>query len=384
MPARDGRSKSDSAPALFEQQDLLVLSAICSEPLGSYDRLSNLAGISVRSLKRRMMALSAASILLSVRARVDYSALGLQLTPVLASVPLSKVQVVEKACDLHPYTRYRIRCLGSTNGLFMLFAIPSGTEFQLNEFFAGLRNLELVANYRILHTTAQAVYRNPDFDSYDLNSDTWRFKTEKWSRQLEAPHRDGLEQFVPSHLTKLDLSDLRLIRLLTEDARQPQKTLAKELGEPEYHISRRLKFIFENRIVPGCDVFIGRKLYRFAPAALFEAFCDPDLTAAVATGVKSLPFQTSLFPTADGFFMMCGLPTHLFTELGNALLQRSKDVKVMWADYDSSMRYYFDESPYLEKTRRWKADSEFVIGEPFSKLRGKRVKMSGGDSSIEL
>ncbi|MGA8905858.1 MAG: Lrp/AsnC family transcriptional regulator [Candidatus Bathyarchaeia archaeon] len=330
-------------------------------------------------MKRRITALSTASILLRVGARVDYSALGLQLIPVLASVPLSKVQVIEKACDLHPYTRYRIRCLGSTNGLFMLFAIPSGTEFQLNEFFAHLRNLELVANYRILHTTAEPVFRNPDFDSYDLNSDTWSFKIEKWSRQLETPTQDGLQQFTPSQLPKLDLSDLKLIRLLTQDARKPQKTLAKELNAPEYHISRRLKFIFENRIVPGCEVFVGRKLYRFAPATLFEAFCDPDLTAAVATRIKSLPFQTSLFPTADGFFMMCGLPTHLFTELGNALLERSNDVKVMWADYDSSMRYYFDESPYVEKTRQWRADTEFVIGEPLSGLRGKKmVKMSGG------
>jgi DNA-binding Lrp family transcriptional regulator len=369
--------KSDSA-ALFDKQDLLVLGAICAEPLGSYDRLSKLAEISVPSLKRRLTTLSAASILLRVGARVDYSALGLQLVPVLASVPLRKMQMVEKACDLHPYTRYRIRCLGSTNGLFMLFAIPSGTEFQLNEFLADLKNLELVANYRILHTTAKPVYRNPDFESYDLNSDTWSFKIKKWSRQLEAPHRDGLQQFAPSHLTKLDLSDLRLVRLLTEDARKRQKTLAKELREPEYHISRRLKFIFENRIVPGCDVFIGRKLYRFAPAALFEAFCDPDLTAAVATSVKSLPFQTSLFPTADGFVMMCGLPTHLFTEMGNALLERSKDVKVMWADYDSSMRYYFDESPYVEKTGLWRVDSEFVIAEPLSGLRGEMVKMGGG------
>jgi DNA-binding Lrp family transcriptional regulator len=375
MPDQGESNKSNSVHAL-DEQDLMVLSAIGAEPLGSYDRLSHLSGISVRSLSHRMATLFAKSILLRIGARVDYSAVGLQLTPVLASMRMDNVQKVEEACDLHPYTRYRIRCLGSTNGLFMLFAIPSGTEFQLKEFFADLRNLELVTDYRILHTTADPVYRNPGFDSYDLNSDTWAFKVERWSGQLDAPHEDGLKQLSESHLAKLDQSDLTLIRLLTENARRPQKTLARELNEPEYHVSRRLKFIFENHIVPGCDVFLGTKLYRFAPAALFEAICDPDFTTAVAAGVRSLPFQTSLFPTADGFVMMCGLPTHLFTGLGSHLLKRSEGVNVMWADYDSSMRYYFDESPYEEKTGRWKTDREFVIEETLSKLKEKMVKMS--------
>jgi DNA-binding Lrp family transcriptional regulator len=316
-----------------------------------------------------MLALSDASVLLRVGARTGYSALGLQIAPVLASVPLSEVRMVEKACDLHPYTRYRVRCLGSTNGLFMIFAIPNGTEFQLTEFFEELKGLGLVNDYKILHATAEPCYRNPDLRIYDAWSDSWKFKTEKWVQSLDREDREDLQQFAPSTLTKLDIRDLKLLRLLTQDARKPQKLLSKELRVPEYHVSRRLKFIFENGIVPSCEVFLGRKLFRNAPGALFDVSCDPATTRAIVTGLKTLPFQASMFPTSEGFLLFAGLPTPLFTEIGTAILDRSRASNLMWTDYDTSMRYHFDESPYVEQTGQWKADRDFVINETLSSLR---------------
>jgi DNA-binding Lrp family transcriptional regulator len=344
------------------------------EPLGSYQRLARLAGISAQTVKRRMLALSDASALIRVGARIRVSALGLQVAPALASVPFSKVSLVEKACDLHPYTRYRVRCLGSTNGLFMIFANPNGTEFQLTEFFEELKGLGLVTDYKILHTTAEPVYRNPDLRIYDAWSDSWKFKTEKWVQSLDREHREDLQQFAPSTLTNLDIRDLKLLRLLTQDARKPQKLLSKELHVPEYHVSRRLKFIFDNGIVPSCEVFLGKKLFRHAPAALFEASCDLNMTRAIATGLKTLPFQASLFPTSEGFLLFSALPTPLFTEIGTAILERSGASNLMWTDFDTSMRYYFDESPYVEQTGEWKANRDFVVDEPLASLREHMAK----------
>jgi len=371
---RRGRGKTVLVPAQFSSLDLSVLSALCADPLASYLRLHELTGVGVQSCKRRMISLSDASILLRVGARVDLSALGLQVSPVLASVPFAKVRMVEKACDLHPYTRHRVRCLGSTNGLFMIFGIPIGTELQLTEFFDALKGLGLVDNYRILRTTAEPVYRNADFSFYDPQSDDWRFKTRNWDRRLNSDRSRELHQFAPSVLSEVDLRDLKLLRLLTEDARRPQKLLSKELRVPEYHISRRMRFILENGIVPSFEVFLGRKLFRFAPGALFEANCSLETTRAIAAGLRKLPFQASLFPTGDGFLFYCGLPTALFTEIGTVILERSKAVNMMWTDYDNSCRYYFDETPYVEKTGQWRADRQFLVNEPLSSLKEKLVR----------
>jgi len=310
------------------------------------------------------------SVLLRVRARINLSSVGLQPTTVLASVPFSEIASVERACDLHPYTRYRVRCIGSTNGLFMIFGIPTGTEFQLTEFFEELKRLSIVNEFRILRMVAEPAYRNPDFSSYNPVSETWEFKTARWSRRLSSQTTE-LQQFSPSNLKELDHRDLVLLRLLTEDARKPQKALAKELHVPEYEISRRLKFLLQKRIVSNYDVFLGRKLFRFAPGALFEAVCSLDTTRAVAKGLESLPFQTSFFPTAEGFLLYAGLPSPLFTEIGASLLRHSEAVSVMWTDYDTSMRYYFDEAPHVEGRGEWETNRRFAIDEPLSELRRK-------------
>jgi hypothetical protein len=251
----------------------------------------------------------------------------------------------------------------------MIFAIPNGTEFQLTEFFDELKRLELVNDYKLLHATAEPGYRNLDLRIYDAWSDSWKFKTEKWVQSLDKQAHEDLHQFAPSALMNLDIRDLKLLRLLTQDARKPQKLLSRELHVPEYHVSRRLKFIFEKGIVPSCEVFLGRKFFRNTPGALFEVSCDLSTTRAMVTGLKTLPFQASLFPTSEGFLLFSGLPTPLFTEIGTVILDRSRASNLMWTDYDTSMRYYFDEFPYIEQTGQWKVDHDFVINEPLSSLR---------------
>jgi DNA-binding Lrp family transcriptional regulator len=252
----------------------------------------------------------------------------------------------------------------------MIFGIPTGTEFQLIEFFNQLKRLSIVNEFRIPRMIAGPVYRNPDFSSYDPTSENWKFKTSRWARGLKT-HTTELQQLLPSNLNEIHHQDLVLLRLLTEDARRPQKALAKELHVPEYQISRRFKFLSQRQIISDYDVFLGRKLFRHAPGALFEAVCSLDTTRAVAKGLETLPFQASFLPVAEGFLLYAGLPSPLFTEIGASLLEPSKTVGMMWTDYDTSMRYYFDESPFVEERGEWETNSRFVTDEPLSALRRK-------------
>ena len=336
------------------QSDLRVLSAISAEPLGSYKRLAHLSGLSVQTFRHKFTELLNASILQRVAARVTYSVSNLQSIPVLATVSVGNVPKVEKACDLHPYTRYRVRCLGSTNGLFMRFAIPQGSEFQLIEFLDALKQLDLIDEYAIPHVSAETVYANPDLTYYDIASDTWRRDDQGLGEHPRQAHGRASTICISSPRRRLDLNDLKLIHYLTMDARKPQKTLSKELHIPEYDVSRRLKFIFDNRIVSSFEAILGRKLFRIGPLALFHASCNIQTTRAIATGIRKLPFQSWLSPTNDGFLLFSGLPTSLFMEVGTAILQRSRNVTITWIDYDTSLRYYFDETPYDEKTGEWR------------------------------
>jgi len=364
---------AQTSRTLFDSLDMSALSALCAEPLGTFQRLAAAAGMSVQTFRKRIAALSDSKVLLRVGARTSPSALGLQNTPVFATVPFNKLQFVEKACDLHPYTRYRGRCLGSTNGLFLLFGIPPGMDFQLAEFLDELVHLDLMKEYRILSSTAEPIYTNPDLSTYQFNSDVWRFNMKKWAGELGS-HKEELQPPAVSVLSKLDLRDLRLVRELTIEARKEQKLLARKLSVPEYYVSRRLKFMSENRVIPSYEVFLGRGLFRFAPGALFDVRCDLNATRIVASGVKVLSFQTSMLPTKEGFILFTSLPTTFFTEMGSALLKHCSDVRMMWTDYDSSMRYYFDEAPYLEGTGQWNTNRDFAIDNPLADLKNAMKK----------
>lgn len=363
------RLVTETVSALIDSTDLRIFTALSARPLGSNQKLAELAEVSPHTCRRRLATLMERKILLRVAARVNYSGLGLQIVPVLAQVSAERLPYAEKACDLHPYTRYRVRCLGSTNGLFMLFAIPKGTEFQLIEFFDALQSREIVRSYQISSSVADPVYTQAKFSAYNPQTDTWRFDLEKWEALLNSePKEEPLRKPAESSLAKLDLRDLTILRLLTIDARKEGKSIAEESGAAEYHVSRRLKFLFENNFVVGHDILVGRQLFRFAPGALFECNCHLQTTRKVANAMMKLPFQSSLFPTDRGFILFVGLPTPQFTQIGAALLSRSDSIGVMWTDYDTSMRYYFDESPFLEERKEWNTDHGYVMKEPLAQL----------------
>ncbi len=366
------RSKlaAQTVSPLVDPTDLKILNALSTDPIGSIQRLSDLADVSPHTSSRRLASLAERKILLSVAARINLPALDLQIVPVLATVSFDQLAYAEKACDLHPYTRYRIRCLGATNGLFMLFGIPRGTEFQLIEFLDALVDRGIVKDYQISSLIANPIYTGHKFSAYDLQTDSWRFDWEKWAVLLNTEAKEEtLRRPSEALLANLDVTDLKILRQLTIDARKEGKTIAKDVRIPEYNLSRRLKFLLENNLVLGHDVIVGRKLFRFAPGALFDSRCDLHTTRRIAGAVSKLPFQSSFFPTKNGFLLFAGLPTPGFTEMGATLLKHSERVGVMWTDYDTSMRYWFDETPFVPEKKQWNTDQRYVVDQPLSKLQ---------------
>lgn len=349
--------------------DVRILDALSSEPLATIQRLAHLSKISPHTCKRRLSTLLERRIFLRVAARVNLAGVDLESIPVLASVPPSQLAFAEKACDLHAYTRYRTRCFGSTNGLFILFGIPRGTEFQLIKFFDGLRSRGVVNDYQISSLIADPAYHEQKLSAYDPQTDNWHFDWARWSQLLDSePRKEPLRKPSESLLSKLDMRDLGILRLLTMDARKEGKLIAKELGVPEYHVSRRTKFISENHLVSGYEVHVGRRLYRFSPAALLKCSCTLEVTRKIAWAITDLPFQSSLFPTREGFILYVGLPTPGFTEMANVILRHCEKVELMWTDYDTSMRYFFDDSPFLPDKNQWNTEERFLVEEPLAKL----------------
>jgi len=57
-----------------------------------------------------------------------------------------------------------------------------------------------------------------------------------------------------------------------------------------------------------------------------------------------------------------------FPMLARELQRQSRSVDVMWCDYTSTMRYWFDNEPGNFTVQGWRADKEYMIGDVLQKL----------------
>jgi len=319
--------------------------------------LSGDAGITPITFSNRIRHLRQDNILLSISAQLGYSILGLDGILLFLEVPFKNIEIVERSLDAHPYTRYRVRCLGDTNGIYAVMAIPQGSISMLLKFCDELRKMGLINRYRYEYSVAAWSHTETDFKHYDLGTDSWNFDWVGWMRGFT---RDPPP--LPSYsvvLDQLDGRDMRILRQLTKDARDKKKDIAERAGVPNYFLTRRRQFYERSGVISCYRVVVNRNASKLFSTLLFECICPIGVTETFAEAIKGLPFQSSLVPIKDGFILQTALPSIDLPHIGRILQRYCDEVHVTWSDYDSSMRYWFWDVPLQD--RGWLASKEFMV-----------------------
>jgi len=351
--------------------DLKILQALIENPLGSIKKLSGDADLSPPTFKKRLERLIERGVLQRkgyVSAQICYPAVGLELVAVLSECNPQGLLLMEKVCDLHPYTRYRARCLGATNGIFMMFALPHGTLGNLIQLMDALSREGAVVRYRIQTPINKWIYSEPDLRLYDPNENTWSFDWQKWSNTMEYSSPPRLERFPPSVMDRINKADIRTLRILSIDARRSRKEIAEDVALQPYELSRRLNFFRENRVIDRYRIILGLRQFGHLTGALFEGRASVEATERIAYAVSQLLFQSTFVPTQSGYILYSMIQASDFPMLAMELQRQSRSVDVMWCDYASTMRYWFDNEPSNFTVQGWRADKEYMIGDVLQKL----------------
>jgi DNA-binding Lrp family transcriptional regulator len=315
------------------------------------------AGITPITFSHRVRQLRQDNILLSISAQLGYSILGLDSILLFLEVPFKNIEIVERSLDAHPYSRYRVRCLGDTNGIYAVMAIPQGSISMLLKFCDELRRMGLIHRYRYEYSVATWSHTETDFKYYDLPTDSWNFD---WVNWMKGFTREPLP--LPSYsvaLARLDVRDMRILRQLTKDARGKKKDIAERAGVPNYVLTRRRQFYERSGVISCYRVVVHRNASRLFSTLLFECICPIGVTETFAEAIKRLPFQSTLVPIKDGFILQTALPSIDLPRLGRILQRYCDEVHVTWSDYDSSMRYWFWDVPLQDGV--WLASKEFMV-----------------------
>jgi len=172
----------------ISEKDLQLLSALGRSPLGSIKSLSVEMGLTAITTAKRLKQLYERGILINISAEVCPPAVGLESIIFFLDVPFRNIKAVEKAMDLHPYTRYRVRCLGFLNGFYVIFAVPQSGIPLIVEFVERLQELRLVDRFRYRMFTGCWGVSETDFSYYSIEDDKWEFDWGAWEKRPSTSH----------------------------------------------------------------------------------------------------------------------------------------------------------------------------------------------------
>jgi DNA-binding Lrp family transcriptional regulator len=354
----------------LDEIDYRILTALGRNPLATITELSKETGVNVKTLSKRLQQLIQSKVIRSISAQISPSALGQEPVIIFMNTKWKNTSIVEKVGELHPYTRFSARCLGAFNGLINIFMMPRNSLGYLLELFDRLRGLGLIDDYTYLTSIAKWVWREADFTYYDVRKDEWTFDWDEWSKYVESLKGPAeLEAYPPSILHKLDKTDMALLRELSKNARAKFKDLSEKLKIPEYQISRRIKLYLDNGVIEGFRVLIYSKASNLFDQFIFKCRCPVATTAKFAIAFKKLPFPLTFMPTQEGFTLVTLLPPSGVSYLGDILQRNVDDIKLMWADYRTSRRYWFYGETFKDGV--WQADRKMLVDDILMELRVK-------------
>ena len=170
-----------------------------------------------------------------------------------------------------------------------------------------------------------------------------------------------------SVLHRLTDKDMRVLRQLSINARERQNVIAERAEVPNYYMSRRLPFYEENNVIPKYRVVVHRSASKLFATIAFECHCSMSVTARFGNAISYLPFQTTLAPFEDGFFLQTSIPSIDLPMLGHILQKHCGEARVYWSDYDSSMRYWFWHEPFSDGG--WESTRKYIVDDVIDELR---------------
>lgn len=345
---------------MVDDADLSILTALGREPLGTVQGIGRSTGMTSATVSIRLKKLRQTGALFSVSAQLAYATLGLEPVVTFIEAPFKSLSRLEMLFDRHPYTRYRVRCIGYYNGLYGLFAVPEGALPMLRDFLDELKG-GVITDYRLDTPTNGWAYSEVDYNPYDMIKDQWGFDWARWEASLEGVDIAApLPKLPVSMLRRLDVKDLRILEQLTIDARRKGKRIAADIGITPYHFTRRMQFLNDNRVLDSYRVIVDKGVSRLVTTFMFLCHCGVDETKRFAAAFTALPFQSTFIPTHQGFFVQASIPPLDLPILGSVLQQHCDKVESLWSDYRSSMRYYFWPGAYRDGS--WDDSHEFMVG----------------------
>ncbi|MGQ4912722.1 MAG: hypothetical protein ACP6KW_11180 [Candidatus Thorarchaeota archaeon] len=358
----------------LQGRHISILMALQEDPMTSVSDLVKRSGLSQTTVYQDLKWLSgdhpeSKFRYFRVVPDFDENALGLETVDVVIEVSaFSQYAPLERTLDNHPYTKYRIRIHGSTNGLFVQFRVPHGTSRYVTELLKELRSRERLRDFRILPTqNTESIYTVSSLKNWNLETFSWSFDVDAWASTKAKRVRFSPIRRDPPRLSLLKELDIRVMCHLTRGSRRKQRQIIDALAQEGVTISsqdfsRRLRAINDN-FIKGYRLYIDPDAFDLWSNILVTAHVTKRFSEELRGRLRtsSFPFRSTLKLNDEFLLWFIRLPPGHVSELVNYLHSVTSGTEVNLADYRRSEVYCLWHKAFNEERHQWRQDRSFLM-----------------------
>ncbi len=356
--------------------DLALLLALEENPFITITNLADKLKLSRPTVKKRLENLKDAGMLDKPVALYKPEKIGLERKHIFATVPnRESLEVMEQACDKHPYTKYRARTFGGKFGIYMQFEIPPNTSNLLNEFFKALKEGDILDDFRILSSTGLRAVTYPDLKKFDANNLTWNFSWEKWFKSLNNYTYTIKNQIKP----ETDFSSYKpihfsILRDLTSDASIKQKDIKDNFKLSKTEAHRHYKYVMDN-YVDKVRLMYDRKSFNLTETYIALARIVNNTTRGqIYNQLKENPppFYVSIDLLEGSNFVMWGnMSPAQANEFAFSIWKTLENVEIhiLSTKHGGSSIYWFYPNNFDFDKEEWKKSREYMVTKPLKELK---------------
>jgi len=356
-------------------KDLALIFALEEDPFISITKLSEMLKLSRPTVKKRMENLKKQGILGKPIALYQPENLGLERKHVFAEVTSQDdLKKLEKACEEHPYTRYRARTFGGVFGLYMQFEIPPNTLHLLNEFIQRLQDNKYLTEFKILESSGRRTVSFPDLNKFNVDSLTWDFSWNKWFKSLKSysskiyePEKKETDYSIykPQHF--------QVLRKISSDASINQSELKDALGLSKTETHRSYKFVMD-KYIDRVRLIYDRESFNLTETYLaISSFIGEEKQAQIYNQMKENPppFHISVDMLENyGIIIWGNMSTSQATDFAFSAWKALNNayIYILNTKKGGSRMYWFYPNNFDFDKQYWKISREYMIEEPLSKI----------------
>ena len=361
---------------MITPEDYQIVLKLESNPLISYSDLADELGVSWPTAKRKLNDLKSRGVIRSPVAIYNIKNLGLKRVTVIWSLKdVENLILMEKLCDLHPYTHYRVRGYGEGFVLFAQFDIPAETIPLMNEMIDTLEKEEYITSPLFLQSSGYHVEAFPDLNYFDLYKNKWNFNWLEWFNLID----DQPEVLPKTESQKIGLEDwkpidFKILRELTKNPEIKQAELMRLFNLTRTNVHLKYNLVFEN-LISSVRARFDRILFNLVNTRLFWV-PKPDKRRAaqffnLITDAPP-PFRFGMDLLKDNGFLFWGgaLPSFHEHKLAFAIwkLFQTFNTYTLDTSAEASMIYWFYPENFDFDTHQWKTDRAYFLENPLEEL----------------